>query len=251
MLKDKVIVISGGAGLVGSAFSRICAKAGANVVIAEKNLEKAEVLAEELGKNVFVSELDITSTESIERLIAETEKNFGRIDALVNASYPRNKSYGTNFLDVSYENFCENVNLHLGGYFLISQQFVKYFLAHCGGNIVQISSIYGICAPHFELYDGTSMTMPVEYAAIKAGINHLTKYMAKFCAGNNIRVNTLTLGGIFDNQPELFIEKYNKLCLDKGMLLPEDVAGALLFLLTDNSKYINGQNIVVDDGFSL
>jgi NAD(P)-dependent dehydrogenase (short-subunit alcohol dehydrogenase family) len=95
------------------------------------------------------------------------------------------------------------------------------------------------------------MTMPVEYACIKSGIISLTKYIAKYYKGYNIRANCISPGGIYNNQPEEFVRKYNSYCLNKGMLNKEDINGTLIFLLSDMSKYINGQNIVIDDGFSL
>jgi len=97
----------------------------------------------------------------------------------------------------------------------------------------------------------TPMTMPVEYAAIKAALIHLTKYMATYYAGNNIRVNCISLGGLWDHQPESFLNAYKSFCLDKGMLNPEDVVGTVLFVLSDVSRFLNGQNICVDDGFTL
>ena len=95
------------------------------------------------------------------------------------------------------------------------------------------------------------MTMPVEYAAIKSGLIHLSKYMAKYFKGKNIRVNTISLGGIEDKQPEAFLKAYKEFCLNKGMLNPNDIAGTLIYLISDLSKFVNGQNIVVDDGFTL
>ena len=100
-------------------------------------------------------------------------------------------------------------------------------------------------------YKNTSMTTPVEYAAIKSGLIHLTKYMAKYFKGMNIKVNALSPGGILDSQPEPFLSKYKEQCLNKGMLDKSDMNGTLVYLLSDMSKYVNGQNIVVDDGFSL
>ncbi|MDP2761387.1 MAG: oxidoreductase, partial [Sideroxyarcus sp.] len=172
-------------------------------------------------------------------------------DALVNNAYPRNKNYGRHFFDVEYADFCENLNLNLGGYFLTSQKLAGYFQKQGHGNIINISSIYGVIPPKFEVYDNTPMTMPVEYAAIKSAIIHLTKYMAKYFKGMNIRVNTLSPGGIFDHQPAAFLEAYRKQCLNKGMLDKSDICGTLVYLLSDLSAYVNGQNIVIDDGFSL
>ena len=152
---------------------------------------------------------------------------------------------------MEYEDFCENVSVHLGGYFLTSQQFAKYFAETGCGNIINISSVYGVIAPKFEIYKDTPMTMPVEYAAIKSALIHLTKYMAKYLKDKNVRVNCISPGGILDKQPESFLEQYKSNCLSKGMLDPEDIMGALVFLLSDASKFINGQNIIVDDGFTL
>jgi NAD(P)-dependent dehydrogenase (short-subunit alcohol dehydrogenase family) len=144
-----------------------------------------------------------------------------------------------------------NVDSHLGGYFLVAQQFCMAFKAQGHGNLINMSSIYGSMAPRFEVYEGTPMTMPVEYAAIKSAVVHLTRYFAQYFKGHGIRVNCLSPGGIRDNQPADFLAAYNARCASKGMLAPEDVVGALLFLLSDESRYINGQNILVDDGFSI
>jgi NAD(P)-dependent dehydrogenase (short-subunit alcohol dehydrogenase family) len=95
------------------------------------------------------------------------------------------------------------------------------------------------------------MTMPIEYAAIKSAVIHLTKYMAKYLKGSHIRVNSLSPGGILDQQPEAFLTAYKKLCSDKGMLDPADVTSALLFLTSDMSLYVNGRNLIIDDGFSI
>jgi len=127
--------------------------------------------------------------------IAFVHETYGRIDALVNNAYPRNKHYGRFLMDVEYDDFCDNLNLNLGGYFLTSQQFAAYFLKQGFGNIVNIASIYGVVAPKFEIYENTPMTMPVEYAVIKSALIHLTKYFAKSFKGKNIRTNSLSPGG--------------------------------------------------------
>jgi NAD(P)-dependent dehydrogenase (short-subunit alcohol dehydrogenase family) len=179
------------------------------------------------------------------------QDRYGRIDSLVNNAYPRNTNYGRHFFEVDYTDFCVNLNHNLGGYFLTSQQLSLFFQKQGHGNIVNIASIYGVVAPKFEVYENTLMTMPVEYAAIKSSIIHLTKYMAKYFKGMNIRVNTLSPGGIFDNQPGSFIDAYRKQCINKGMLGKSDICGTLVYLLSDMSACVNGQNIIVDDGFSL
>lgn len=256
MLKNKIVVITGGAGLIGKEFVSAVVEQNGIAIIADINEEignkvKDEMSAELNTQNIDFVKLDITSKESLEQIIASLTQKYGKIDAIVNNAYPRNKNYGKHFFDVEYNDFAENVSLNLGGYFLTSQQFAKYFQVQGYGNIINISSIYGIIAPKFEIYEGTKMTTPVEYAAIKSGLLQLTKYMAKYFKGMNIRVNALSPGGIFDYQPEVFLEKYRENCLNKGMLDKSDLKGTLVYLLSDMSQYVNGQNITVDDGFVL
>ena len=256
MLKDKVVIITGGAGLIGQEFVKAVVEQHGIAIIADINEEVGSQVQAQLrfdldSSSIDFAHLDITSKDSIAAMIRTLHERYGHIDALVNNAYPRNKNYGHHFFDVDYSDFCENLNLNLGGYFLTSQQLANYFQKQRYGNIINISSIYGVIAPKFEVYDNTPMTMPVEYAAIKSAIIHLTKYMAKYFKGMNIRVNTLSPGGIIDQQPTAFLESYRKQCLNKGMLDKSDLCGTLVYLLSDMSAYVNGQNIVVDDGFSL
>lgn len=256
MLKDKVVVVTGGAGLIGKEFIKAIVENNGIAIIADINekigQEAKEALSKELNsKNIDFVKLDITSKDSLKACIKYLHNKYKRIDALVNNAYPRNKNYGRHFFDVEYSDFIENLGLNLGGYFAASQQFARYFKEQGYGNIINICSIYGVVAPKFEIYNNTTMTMPVEYAAIKSGLIHLTKYMAKYFKGMNIKVNALSPGGIFDNQPEPFLEKYKDQCLNKGMLNNSDLKGTLVYLLSDMSRYVNGQNIVVDDGFSI
>jgi NAD(P)-dependent dehydrogenase (short-subunit alcohol dehydrogenase family) len=256
MLNDKVVVITGGAGLIGQEFVKIVAQNGGTSVIADIDVENAHKVKEQLSEqcqvnNIDVVELDINSKHSIQSAISYLDRKYHKIDALINNAYPRNKNYGKDFLEVEYQDFCENTNLHLGGYFLTSKQFIEYFIKQGNGNIVNMSSIYGVIAPKFEIYKETEMTMPVEYAVIKSALIHLTKYMAKYCQGKGIRINAISPGGILARQPQQFLNKYNANCLSKGMLEKQDLNGTLLYLLSDMSQYVNGQNIIIDDGFTL
>jgi len=254
-LTNKVIVVTGGSGFLGKKFCAAIAEQGGIGIVADIDVAAAERVAAQITSTypgrAEAAALNITSTTSINALINEVQRRHGRIDALLNNAYPRNHDYGKKLEEVSYESFCENVSLHLGGYFLTAQQFCLYFRKHGGGNVVNMSSIYGLMPPRFEVYADTPMTMPVEYAAIKSAINHLTRYFAQYFKGDGIRVNSLSPGGILDGQPDLFLNKYDAHCNIKGMLDPQDVCGSLVFLLSDSSLYVTGQNLLVDDGFSL
>jgi NAD(P)-dependent dehydrogenase (short-subunit alcohol dehydrogenase family) len=255
ILAGKRIVVVGGAGLLGSRLCSAIVAAGATCAIADVSRERAEKVAQSIvdvyGRKPAVLEVSITDKTSVDIMIDAAAKALGGIDGLVNTAYPRNGNYGRKFEDVAFEDFCENVNLHLGGYFLVSQRILEHFKRNGGGSLLNMSSIYGVIPPRFEVYQGTPMTMPVEYAAIKAAIVHLTKYMAKYYAGSEIRVNAVSLGGLLDAQPQAFLDEYRRFCLDKGMLEPSDVTGTVVFLLSDLGRYINGQNLIVDDGFTL
>jgi len=252
LVRDKVVIVTGGAGLLGRTFCQAIADNGGIAVVAEYDIAIAEKLCTSLeNASIVPAQVNITDKNSIKALITTISEKYGRIDALVNSAYPRNKNYGKHFFEVAYSDFCENVGMNLGGYFLTSQQFATYFEKQGYGNIINLASIYGVIAPRFEIYDNTPMTMPVEYAAIKSGLIHLTKYMAKYFKGKNIRVNTISLGGIEDKQPEPFLKAYKEFCLNKGMLNAKDISGTVLYLLSDLSEFVNGQNIVVDDGFTL
>ncbi len=256
LIEGKVVVITGGAGLIGQEFAKAIIGQGGIVVIADIDEEKMQYVSKELSQlfsndRIDLFKLDITSKDSLQKCIDYVDCKYKKVDALVNNAYPRNKNYGKHFFDVEYDDFVENLGMNLGGCIIPSQQFSLYFQKQGYGNIINISSIYGIIAPKFEIYNNTEMTMPVEYAAIKSGILHLTKYMAKYFKGMNIRVNAISPGGILDSQPESFLKGYNQQCLTKGMLDKQDLNGVLIFLLSEMSLYINGQNIIVDDGFSI
>lgn len=252
-LENKVILVAGAGGLLGQEIVRSVCGAGGRVVAADMVEEAVKGLEKELGKErVLATTLDIGSTDSINSAIDLAIGQWGQLDGAINAAYPRNKGYGRKFFDVTYEDFCENVSLHLGGYFLFMQQCAGY-AKRVGRpfSMVNLASIYGVIAPRFDVYAGTEMTMPVEYAAIKSALLHLNRYTTAEMKGTKFRVNSVSPGGIENGQPEEFLLRYKQHSREKGMLDAEDVTGVIQFLLSDHSEYLCGQNIVVDDGFSI
>lgn len=240
MLKGQNIIVIGGKGLIGVSIVESLKENDANVIIADFSIKE----------DSFEYFIDINSEKSVDEFIQIVSSKY-KIHGVINCAYPRNKIYGAKVENVSLDSFNENINLHLGGYFNIMKKFCLHFKEKSGGKIINFSSIYGSIAPKFEIYEGTEMTTPVEYAAIKSALNHLTKYFAKYFSGNNIQLNTISPGGILDGQPKAFLDKYNKNCIDKGMLNKADINGSIVFLLSDLSTFINGQDIVIDDGFTL
>ena len=254
LLQEKTVVLIGGAGLLGRAFGEAILNHGATLIVADLDETRCRAACYQLadkiaGARVIAESVDITSRESLDALISRLGAAFGRVDAVVNNAYPRNKHYGRRLEQVEYADFCENVSSHLGGYFLSTQRFAEYFKLQGFGHVVNISSIYGNVAPRFEIYEGTSMTVPVEYAAIKSAIQHLSLYFMRYYKGTPLRFNVLSPGGIFDHQPESFLNRYKQYAQHQGMLMPADIAGTLIYLISDLSSYVNGQNIVIDDGW--
>mgnify|MGYP001239940511 FL=1 len=252
MLNDLVVAISGGAGRIGSAFSHAIVDNGGKVIIGDINGEQGKHLVSDIGKNYAVFfKGNLVDPKNVDRLIQDGGKKFGQIDAAVHCAYPVSKQWGTRFEDLESEGLEKDLFRQLGGAILFSQRLIHYFRQQGHGNLVHISSIQGIATPKFEHYNGTDMVSPIEYSAIKTGIIAVTRYLAKYNKGQNIRVNCISPGGILDNQPEIFRKKYQDSCNSKGMLDPKDIIGTLVFLLSEQSKYVNGQNIIVDDGWSL
>lgn len=232
-----------GYGLIGKAIHDSLKEAGAEVYIFDK--AKIEV------DNFF--ETDITSTEALASTILALKKKQVKLNAIINCSYPRTNSYGHKLENVTVESFNENVSIHLGGYFNVMKQFGLYFKEIGEGSIVSFSSVYGVNAPRFDIYENESFTMPVEYAAIKSAVIHLAKYMASYFKGSNVRFNVLSPGGVLSGHHESFVKAYGKYALSSrgGMLDPQDLTGAVKFLVSNESRYVNGQNLIVDDGWTL
>lgn len=252
-LDKKTIILVGAGGQLGRVLSRSLLDAGANVLLVDSSAEALQRLEADLGEQAKVQSIsaDITHRSSVQAAFGAAIKRFGGVDGAVNCAYPRNPNYGRKFFDVEYEDFAFNVSAHLGGYFLFMQQCAKYAIESGRDfSLVSMSSIYGVMAPRFEVYEDTPMTMPVEYAAIKSALQHLTSYVTNFTRGSRFRANCVSPGGIFAEQNELFLQRYKEFCRIKGMLDSKDVVGAVLFLLSDAAEFVCGQNIVVDDGFS-
>lgn len=257
MLKNKVVVVTGGAGKIGKEFIKAIVQNNGIGVIADidENLgfkTKNQLSSELHCENIDFVKLDITSKDSLNETISVLNNKYGKIDALVNNAYPRTKNWGKKgFFELEYDEICANLSMHLGGYILTSQEFAKYFKKQGYGNIISISSIMGVYAPKFENYIGTNMQSPIEYSVIKAGIIHMSRYLAKFLKNTGIRSNVIAPGGILENQPESFLKAYRNCCVSKGMLNPQDLSGTLIYLLSDASKFLTGQTIIVDDGWGV
>lgn len=259
-LKDKVVLITGGYGLLGSQFAKTISKAGGNVVIAGRNLERAEKLALEIDGMAI--EVDISKKGSVELSVEKIVKRYGTIHGLVNnASYSSqaNNEIEENFTD--FENLRESVlersyDIDIKGMILCCQAVGKVMTERKGGTIINVSSIYGMLSPDPRIYDnirssdGRKYVKPVGYCVAKGAIINFTRYLGVYWAEKNIRVNSLSLGGIYDNQDKLFVKAYSERVPLRRMAKPDEYNGAILYMLSDASSYMTGANIVIDGGLS-
>ena len=246
--KDKVALVTGGLGLIGKEIVRGLNDYGALVCIADISEHQMKGLKKLTPVNF--QPLDITSDDSIHQALEAIIKQYKKIDILVNCAYPRTGDWGTRCENVNFDSWKINVNSHLGGYFLCCQKVAEQMKLQGGGSIINIASIYGVVAPDFSIYEGTSMTMPVAYSAIKGGVIAFSKYMASYYAKDNIRVNCVSPGGVFDKQPDSFVEKYVAKTPLGRMGTPKDIVGAVLYLASDASLYVTGHNLIVDGGWT-
>lgn len=249
-LAGKVCVVIG-AGLIGSEYARRLALHNATVVVADLDTQKGEELAKEIG-GTFIA-CDATKVASVKNLVAEVVQTCGKVDGVVNAVYLRTKTHGMHFEDLPYESFLEEVGLQSGPQFLTAREFGAVMKKQGNGSIVFVGSIYGATAPRFELYEGSTIKPPaVEYAVAKGGLATLTRYLAKYYAPFGVRVNMLSPGGVWNHQDKVFEEKFSQhAILGNRMAVPEDLSPALVYLLSDASGYMTGQNLTIDGGWTL
>ena len=241
-LKDKIIVVTGGSGLIGNGIVSKIRSEGGFCINAELNTENTDDLSQ--------IKCDITNPDSISLLIEKVLNQFGRIDGLVNNAYPRTKDWGTKFEDIPYDSWRNNVDWQLNSYFLFCQKILVPMKKQGFGSIVNIASTYGVVSPDFTLYEGTQLTSPAAYTAIKGGLINFTRYLASYFGQYGIRANCVSPGGIFDNQNEIFVKNYQHKVPLKRMGKPSDIAGPVAFLLSDDSAYVTGHNLMADGGWT-
>lgn len=193
--------------------------------------------------------MDITFDASVISGFAEIAERAGRIDALVNCAYPRTAEWGAHLEDVAMDSWRANVDWHLGGHFQCCQEAAGR-MPRTGGSIVNTASIYGIVGPTWSVYEGTDMTMPVAYSAIKSGILGLTRNLATAWGPRGIRVNAVSPGGVEVGQPADFIERYAANTPLGRMAEARDIVGPIVFLVSDASSYTTGNDLVVDGGWT-
>jgi NAD(P)-dependent dehydrogenase (short-subunit alcohol dehydrogenase family) len=241
-LNDKVIIITGGNGLIGKSLIKRIKSENAICINADLHNQTADDLS-----NIIC---DVTNDKSIDNAINLVLKKYGKIDGLVNNAYPRTEDWGYKFEKISIDSWKSNIDMQLNSVFVFCQKVLPHMVLNKNGSIVNIGSIYGTVGPDFNVYDNTDLTMPAAYSAIKGGVINFTRYLSSYYGKNKIRVNCVSPGGIFNNQPIEFVKNYENKVPMKRMGTPEDISPAVSFLLSDDSSYITGQNLIIDGGWT-
>jgi NAD(P)-dependent dehydrogenase (short-subunit alcohol dehydrogenase family) len=241
-LNGKVIIVTGGNGLIGKSIVDRIKTAEAICINADLHSINTDDLS-----SIYC---DITDPNSIANTVDLVLSKYGKIDGLVNNAYPRTSDWGEKFENISIDSWKNNVDMQLNSIFVFCQKVLPYMRICNSGSIVNIGSIYGSVGPDFNVYDNTNLTMPAAYSAIKGGIINFSKYLASYYGKNNIRVNCVSPGGIFDHQPIEFVRNYESKVPMKRMGKPDDISPAVAFLLSDDSSYITGQNVIIDGGWT-
>ena len=261
-----VAVVTGGVGLLGTEFCRTLAEAGAAVAVVDLNASASQGTADTLtksGHQAVAITADITRPDSVNAMVEKTVSTFGRLDILVNSAAldpkfdPDAIKKGITpgaFEDYPLDQWNAAINVNLTGMFLVTQACAKQMLAQGKkGSIINICSTYGLNGPDQGIYvnDGERVAYkPVYYTVTKAGVLGFTKYLAAYYAGTEIRVNALTPGGVFNNHEDYFVKNYSAKTILGRMARKDEMNGALLFLASDASSYMTGNNLVVDGGWT-
>lgn len=241
-LNNKIILVTGGCGLIGQAIVTRLREEHAVVI-------NADVSCETDWKAGTVK-ADVTDAASTDELLEAVLSRYGRIDGLVNNAYPRTPDWGNAWEKVTLEAWRKNVDMQLNAVFYITQKVTGKMTEMKSGSIVNIASIYGVVGNDFTVYNGTTMTSPAAYSAIKGGLINFTRYLASYLGPQKIRVNCVSPGGIINGQNPVFISNYENKVPMKQMGKPEDISPAVAFLLSDDASYITGQNLIVDGGWT-
>lgn len=251
-LSGEVAIVTGGAGFLGQHICRALAESGAKVACVDREFDKSSPVD-------FPYTCDVSNPAEVLNTISSITKNLGSAGVLVNAAATKTESldnFFTSWDEFPPETWDEILAVNLSGMFYVAREVAKQMItAGKPGSIIQISSIYGSIGPDNRIYNGAlwngkEINTPPAYAASKGGVNALSRYFATTLAPHNIRVNTLTLGGIQSLQNEDFVKAYSERVPLKRMGQPQEVADAVIFLASNGSSYITGHNLFLDGGLT-
>lgn len=258
-LQGKVAIVTGGAGILGRQFCEGLVQAGAQVAVVDVNRDDARSTADALGEQAAGFGCDVSDQDSVDACIGEVLVHFGRIDVLHNNAATKTadvRAFFAPFEDYSLDTWKEVMSVNIDGMFLMAKAVGRQMIRQGnGGSIVQTASIYGLVGPDSRIYEGSEylggpINTPAVYAASKAAVVGLTRWLATHWAKSGIRVNCLVPGGVSSGQNSAFSELYSSRVPLGRMARSDEMVPALLYLASDASSYVTGQVLAVDGGWT-
>ncbi len=263
-INGKVVVVTGGNGILGRKYVEALADFGARIVIVDldeaQSFEHAEKISKQYNVEAHGIGVDIADPVGVEAMAEEIDKRFGCADILLNNAASKGDDLEAFFApteEYDLETWRQIMSVNLDGAFLVAQAIGKRMAqGSSGGSIINVSSIYGNVGPDQRIYDGSEymgmqINTPAVYSASKAGIIGLTRYLATLWGSRNVRVNCLTPGGVKSGQNEVFLRRYSDRTPLGRMADDSEMIGAVIFLASSASSYVTGHNLVVDGGWSI
>jgi NAD(P)-dependent dehydrogenase (short-subunit alcohol dehydrogenase family) len=258
-LSGRTAIVTGGGGILGRGFCEVLANHGARVAVFDINEAAAQKTVDAIATTAIAVGCDVADPRSVADAVARVVREFGGIDILHNNAASKSgdlQNFFAPFEDYTLETWREIMGVNIDGMFLMAQAAGKQMIAQGrGGSIIQTASIYGVVGPDQRIYEGSQylgrpINTPAVYSASKAAVIGLTHYLASYWGGHGIRVNTLTPGGVESGQNDVFSRKYSARVPLGRMARADEMQSALLFLASDASSYVTGQNLIVDGGLT-
>lgn len=256
-MQGRVVLVTGGAGHIGSVLCEALAELGAAIVVLDLAQEACRDTARRISELHQVKTLpmavDLQDEEQVRSVPDVVLHQFGRLDVLVNCAALVGtsglKGWATPFVEQSSDTWRQALEVNLTAPFVLSQACSPALIESGYGSVVNIGSIYGIVGPNMGLYEKTALGNPAAYAASKGGLLQLTRWLATVLAPD-VRVNSITVGGVWRDQPQDFLDRYVSRTPLRRMATEEDLKGAITYLASDLSAYVTGHNLVVDGGWT-
>ena len=261
-VSGKTVVITGGAGILGSIYCSRFAEEGAHVIVSDIDEDKCIAISEDISKITGTDckgiAVDLSRESSVVRWAEHILNEFGFVDVLINNAASKSPNFFEPLENFPLSDWNKVVEVNMTGIFLAVRELGPSMAQKGNGSIINIGSIYGTVGPDQRIYEGSfygdmggTINTPFVYSATKGAIIAMTKYLATYWGPSGVRTNTLTPGGVYSGQNEIFQKKYSEKVPLGRMAEAEDMVGAMLFLASEASSYINGQNIIVDGGWTV
>ena len=259
-LSGKVIALTGGTGLLGSEYTNSLLNAGATVIIADLKKahpsRKAEFLNKEYKDKIFGIDCDVSEEKEVINLFEYIKDTFGKLDVVINNAAAtgehlmREGEIFTSFEDSDLSVWEKTLKVNLTGVYLVAREAGKLMIKNSSGSIINVSSTYGVVGPDHRIYKDMNFNSLASYAAAKAGVHGLTRWLSTYWGAQGIRVNTLVPGGVENNHDPEFVKRYSSRTPLGRMAKPKDLSGMILYLSSEASNYSTGQQFFVDGGWT-